>query len=98
MLSLKNPFLSLILGNTDIKFDSLKDDELTVKIDKKLGPTSMTLFKDLISRNAANVLSKFKEWKPKTIMILGKDNQLTKIDINYNVDTKPIKNYLKPNL
>jgi hypothetical protein len=90
MLSLKNPFLSLIFGNADLSFSGLENDELVLSVNKKLAPASVSLFKKIVGEEAKKVLVKFGQWQPKTIKIIGQDNNLIFVDMNKTAEM-PLK-------
>ena len=81
MLSRSNPFLSAILGNTQLKFIDFDGEELVVGISNNVAESVMPFFEDIINTQALKVIKKKIVEGPKIIKLIDSDNNITLIEV-----------------
>lgn len=81
MLSRSNPFLAVVLGNTQLRYIDFKDDELIVGISNSIAKPIMPFFGDIVNSQTLKILKKRIGLAPKRIRVIDGNNQSTVIDI-----------------
>ncbi|MHB9156055.1 MAG: hypothetical protein ACYC5N_10285 [Endomicrobiales bacterium] len=81
MLSRNNPFLSLILGNSQLEFSGYSDEELVIRISSYLSPQVLPFFQDIVSQKAARIIGKFPFWQPRKIRIIEPNDKTFVISV-----------------
>lgn len=85
MLSRSNPFLSTMLGNSQLKYDNFINDEIKIKLSNTLSPAALPLFEDIVKKQSIKIVKKYNEWQPKSIEIVGQNDQKILINIPSNL-------------
>jgi hypothetical protein len=75
MLSRNNPFLAILLGNSQLRFDSFTKDSIFIKVEGELSEKSLPLFQELLTEKSKKTIEKLKIWQPQFIQVMGPDNR-----------------------
>jgi hypothetical protein len=92
MLSRSNPFLGVMLGNTQLKYVDFDGEELVASISHKISKPVMPFFEDIINAQALKIRKKNICAGPKRVKLIDSDNISTYIEIR----PRPPKAKTKP--
>lgn len=81
MLSRSNPFLAVVLGNTQLKYIDFRGDELVVGVSNTVAKTMMPFFEDIIRSQAQKIAKKNLVAGPLRIKLMDGDNKATLIEL-----------------
>jgi hypothetical protein len=81
MLSRSNPFLGVILGNTQLKYIDFKEDELVVGISNSVSESATPFFKGIINSQALKTSKKYADWGPKRVKLIDNNNNSMLVDV-----------------
>ena len=81
MLSRSNPFLAVVLGNTQLRYIDFKENELVVGISNSIAKPIVPFFEDIVNSQASKITKKKIGLMPNKIRIIDNNNQSTIIDI-----------------
>lgn len=74
MLSRSNPFLSVVLGSAQVRYEGYTDNELVVQVSSYLSPQVLPFFEEIVNEKCMKVLAKIDLWQPKQVRVIGPDN------------------------
>ncbi len=81
MASRTNPFLSVLLNNVQLRYERWTPDQLFVTATGALSDSSFFLFQNIIKTESQKVMSKYKTWQPRMMVISMPDNRVMTVDI-----------------
>jgi hypothetical protein len=82
MMTRRNPFLSVLFDNAQLRFEGQSDTELVIKVTNKINPASFSLLEKIINAESVKTLKKYKTWQPQTVSVLGQDEKALTIDLS----------------
>ena len=88
MISRSNPFLAVMIGNTQLKYIDFKDDELIIGISNAISKPVTPFFKDIVSSQSSKISKKYVGWGPKKITLIDGNNQSIQIDVKSHITIK----------
>lgn len=81
MLSRSNPFLAVVLGNTQMEYRGYTDNELVVQVSNFLSPQVLPFFEEIVNEKSNKILSKIDLWQLKQIRVVDPSNTSRVIEI-----------------
>lgn len=81
MLSRSNPFLGVMLGNTQLNYVDLKEHELTAGLSKNISDTLLPFFENIVNTQTLKIEKKYEGFGPKKIRLIGENGQNILIDV-----------------
>jgi hypothetical protein len=81
MLGRTNPFLSAIVGNSQLEYIGMDGEELTMKLGMGLAPQAQPLFEDIVMRQSKKVAVKYSLGQLKRVRIITPDNSMISLDV-----------------
>jgi hypothetical protein len=76
MLGRSNPFLSIVLGNSQLKFTGITDNELVISIDSIISPQVTPLFEEILVQKTGKLLRRFNGYQLKKIKVMDPSKTL----------------------
>ena len=88
MLSRSNPFLAVMLGNSQLKYIDFKEDELVAGLSNGISEPVRPFFENIVINQALKITKKYSGWGPKRIRLTDNNNQSILIDVTAKPSAK----------
>jgi hypothetical protein len=82
MLSRNNPFLSVLLDNSKLRFNRIDGDELVIDIANAVNPKTMPLIEKMLAVEARKTLKKYEGFAVNKIRLSDANNQSVTVDLS----------------
>jgi hypothetical protein len=82
MLTRSNPFMAVLLNNSQLSYKDYTEDALIIGISSTLDDSVKNFFEKLVMQEAEEVFKKYQSWKPERIEVRGMQGQSFTISFN----------------
>jgi hypothetical protein len=94
MVNRSNPFLSILLNNSQLKYKSFDNHELVITISGNLGGKLLPFYKKLLVEKTKEIIKKYKLMNLKIIRIVNENKSSEIIDLDtYKEEPETISNF-----
>jgi hypothetical protein len=81
-LSRNNPFLSVLLDNSKLRYNRIEGEELVLDIAQSVSPKTLPIIEKMLSHEAKKIVKKYDGFSVKRIRIIDRNAQVISVDLS----------------